>query len=146
LPVEDDDFFDNETYRIELQFDPQSDHTKVQVRLRAKNSFRHSIVIGNYRIGKLTKAQLARAQNKTLPAVIKRAIAEGDLDDGLIYRILARRGKGESGDDAQSQRKGIRSRSLAPGRGKGSQVGRGHNADDAGWQLGGDITEGRGIN
>lgn len=123
LPVADDDFFDNETYRIELEFEADVDRTKVQVRLRAKGPFRYSIMVGNYYIGKLTKRQLARAKNKTLPASVKRAIKEGNLDDELIYRILARRGKGESGDtNKQGRKKGIRGSNFLEGARTGREV------------------------
>jgi hypothetical protein len=130
LPAADDEFFDNEIYRIELEFELADERTNVQVRLRAKGPFRYSIMVGNYYIGKLTKRQLARAKNKTLPASIKRAIKEGNLDDDLIYCILARRGKGESGDAAKSQgqQKGIRGSRLRESARTSREAGPGHVA------------------
>lgn len=101
-------------FRYEVEFEQREQGTFMQVRVRSKDGSRFSYMIGTFRIGQLTKRQLARVQSKTLPADVKAAIAKGELDYEVIAGILARTGKGQVGQKRlDAQNAGVSNRTVS---------------------------------
>ena len=92
-----DSVLENEVYRIELEFVQRDSGTHLKLRLRTRfpvDSIRSSLVLGTFKCGNLTDAQIKKARMKTLPPKVRAALAEGDLEYELINQLLNRPGKG----------------------------------------------------
>lgn len=100
-----DDVFEDEFSRYELEFSERSGVTFVKLRERVRFTFdgsRPSWVLGVFRCGTLTPAQLEAVKAKTLPPDVRGALTEGEISYEVLKTLLERPGKGATRESRQA--------------------------------------------